>query len=357
VADRLTTDELLTAASDAFRGDRASARSILDGVRARAGERAREAFDQRLGGASGGSRAAPSRPLPALRTSPPPRPAGPMTIRVNGRRSIASATTPAARRDDVELLRRTTAANERALLDEIGHQRKVTARLERATAELSTKVEAIEKRTDQAVMGVVEGLGKFKKQIGPVGGASQVAALAQAAQIQQVSNVVASVQSAAYGERGSVLSSNNLLLAGNQLAWMFAGPALQRLGIMSGATAQLITSLAPLGTLITGGLTLGRSQHVRFVSGVAKFEGTQQTYIESLRPRIADADWEEFSRRVDIPVSVTTFTGVPFTGTAIVRDGVLVISLPGGGGGGFLLLEGPSSGSLAWMVDTGADGG
>ena len=322
MADRLTTDELLAAASDAFRGDRASARSLLAGVRERAGERAREALDRRLGDVA-------SRPMPALRSSPP------------------------ARRDDVERLRRTSAANERALLDEIGYQRKVNARLERENAELSARVAAIEERTDQTLMGVVEGLGQFKKQVGTVG-ASEVAALAQAAQLQQVSGVVASVQSAAYGERGSVLSSNNLLLAGNQLAWMFAGPALQQLGIMSGSTARLIASLAPLGTLITGGLTLGRTQHVRFISGVSTFSATQTTAIESLRHRIAEADWEEFSQRTDVPVSVTTITGGgQFRGTAVVENGVLVIRLPLPRD----MFPLGTSGSVAWMVDTGADGG
>ena len=318
MAGRLTTDELLAAASDAFRGNRTSARSILDGVKERAGQRAREALDQRLGGMIGGT-AAPataSKPLPVLRA---------------------------------------TTANERALLDEMAHQRKVTARLERENAELSAKVEKIEKRSDQALMGVVEGLGQFKKQIGPAG-VSQVAALAQAAQIQQVSGVVASVQSAAYGERGSVFSRNNLLLAGNQLAWMFAGPALQSLGIMSGATAQLVASLAPVGSLVTGGLTLGRTQHVRFISGVSAFMGTQRTVIEQLRNRIAEADWEEFSKRTDIPVSVTTVSGEPFDGSAAVRNGVLVITLPPPGLG-LILLESVPRASVAWMVDTGADGG
>lgn len=355
MADRLTTDELLAAASDAFRGDRLSARSLLDGVKERAGARARGALDQQLGGVPAASSAA--RPLPTLRTSPPSQPSGPMTLRVNGKRTIASTAIPAARRDDVERLRRTTTANERALLDEIAHQRRVTRRLERENAELSSRVEKIEKRTDQALMGVVEGLGQFRKLSGPAVD-SQLAALTQANQLQQLSNVVASVQSAAYGERGSVLSSNNLLLVGNQLAWMFAGPALQRLGIMSGPTAQLISSLAPLGTLITGGLTLGRTQHVRFISGVATLSSSQMTVVESLRSRIADADWAEFSRRTDVPVSVTTLTGGgQFTGTAVVRNGVLVISLPPPPGGLLFFHDSTNTGSVAWMVDTGADGG
>jgi len=321
VADRLTTDELLAAASDAFRGNRTAVQSILDGVKERAGARAREALDQRLSGAIGGSGPAAS--------------------------SSASRALPVLR---------TTTANERALLDEIAHQRKVTRRLERESAELSARVEKIEKRTDQALMGVVEGLGQFKRQAGRAGTAAEVAALQQATQLQQVSSVVASVQSAAYGERGSVLSNNNLLLAANQLVWIFAGPALQRLGIMSGATAQLIASLAPIGSLITGGLTLGRSQHVRFVSGVTSFFGTQRIAIETLRNRIAEADWEEFSKRTDIPVSVTTVSGEPFNGSAAVQNGVLVITLPPPGLG-FILLEGAPSARVAWMVDTGADGG
>lgn len=341
--NRLTADELLAAASDAFRGDRASAHSVLAGLRERAGQRAREI------GSPVTRPSMVSRPTPARRPLQAPAPPRPMTARVDGYTAAVSLRPAAARHDDLEVLRRAVADNERVAFEELAHHGAVIERLERETAALAARVDAIDQRTDQALSGVVEGLGQFKREIGRAGATADVAALKRAAQLQQVQGVVSSVQSAAYGEQGAVLTRNNLALAANQLAWMYAGPALQRLGLVTATQAQLLAAVAPLGSLVTGGLTLGRRQHVRFISGVATFDGTGTPVIESLQPRIADAAFPDFARRTDIPVTATTLNGRPFPGTAVVRNGILVL-VP-------FSTEVDFEGRVAWMVDTGANSG
>ena len=133
-------------------------------------------------------------------------------------------------------------------------------------------------------------------------------------QIQNVTNVVNSVQSAAYGQRGSVLATNNLLLAGNQLFWTFLDPLLQTAGITSATSPSFLARLAPLGSLLTGHVALGNRQHVRFISGLAVFDGTTAVALTSLRNRIGSAFWPEFRRRTNIPVTAA------FVGAGAIRD-------------------------------------
>ena len=321
--------------------NRLSPDELLAGIRERAGQRAREAVRP-----EGPSMIA--RPRPVRHVLDAARPSPQVTARMDGYTAVVALRPPPARHQDLETLRRVMAANERVAFDELSHQGTVIERLERDTAALSARLEELEQRTDQALGSVVEGLGRFQKQIAP-GGAADLAELKQAAQVQQIQSVVTALQSAAYGEQGAVFSRNNLALAANQLAWTYVGPALQRLGVLSGAQAQWVSTLAPLGSLVTGGLTLGRRQHVRFISGVANFNGNMAV-IESLRPRIADADWPQFARRTDIAVNATTTFGTPFPGTAVVRNGVLALVQVGAS-------RAPFRGQVVWLIDTGANGG
>jgi len=81
--------------------------------------------------------------------------------------------------------------------------------------------------------------------------------LAARTEIQKVTNIVNSLQAAAYGERGRLLATNNLMLVANQLFWSFLDPALQRLGVLGAGSATVLSAFAPLGNLISGALLLG----------------------------------------------------------------------------------------------------
>ncbi len=85
--------------------------------------------------------------------------------------------------------------------------------------------------------------------------------LAARMQIQNVTNVINSVQAAAYGQRGRLLATNNLLLAASQLFWNLLDPLLQQAGVLDAVSATALAALAPIGTLMSGEILLGERQH------------------------------------------------------------------------------------------------
>ena len=187
--------------------------------------------------------------------------------------------------------------------------------LQRSHDDLAQKVEALEKRS-KSLSGVLDQLKELPQQ------RLALQSHVQAARMQQVSGVVSNVQAAAFGEKGSVFTRNNLLLAGNQLFWVFLDPVLRRFGVISGTAPSIVTWLAPVGSLLTGQLALANQQHVRFISGVSTVtEGT--VTVETLRDRIADGFYEEFQRRTDIAVTAVALDEAPFVAFASVRQGVL----------------------------------
>jgi hypothetical protein len=243
--------------------------------------------------------------------------------------------------------------------------------LKRSHEDLAQKVDALQEQADRALPRLLDGLTAFEQRLQALksqgrallthGRAAttlsarqdrKVRALAQAARLQQVTAVVSATQAAAYGEKGRLLSTNNLLLAGNQLLWIFIDPLLRTLGIPSGPSPSLATWLAPVGVLVTGHLALGNRQHVRFLSGVATFDGSSPVFLEPLRSRIADSLWPEFQRRTDVPVTTTPLHPAPAVRfAAAVRQGVLMIVM-------VPIDEIPiPTGRVAWMVDTGVDVG
>ena len=244
--------------------------------------------------------------------------------------------------------------------------------LKRSHDELAQKVDALQEQADRALPRLLDGLSALEQRLQAVKAQGQallthgraattlsarqdrkLRALAQTARIQQVTAVMSATQAAAYGEKGRLFSTNNLLLAGNQLLWIFIDPLLRTLGIPSGPAPSLATWLAPVGILVTGHIALGNRQHVRFLSGIATVDGTSPVFLEPLRSRIADSLWPEFQRRTDVPVTTTPLQpalNVRFA--AAVRQGVLVI---------VMVPDDPyvvmAPARVAWMVDTGVDVG
>ena len=242
-----------------------------------------------------------------------------------------------------------------------------------AQSDLAAKVAELEERVDNAVVGMLDNLDGLRKKLkltdrlgqetralqtkASVGMASQQKATqaalrgqAQAAQLQSIHGAIGAMQVAAYGEPGQVFSTNNLLLAGNQAFWGMAESLAKSLGFAeSGPAPGLLAWLAPLGSLATGHLVLGRKQHVRFVSGVASFSASSSRFELSLVDRIAPASRDAFARSTDMPVAVTPLDG--FNGgvsLAIVRNGILIITVTRS------TTTGAGPGRLAWMVDVGA---
>jgi hypothetical protein len=241
------------------------------------------------------------------------------------------------------------AANARQLSATIERQRQKLQQLQRSHDDLAQKVEALEKRS-KSLSGVLDQLKDLPQQ------RLALQSHVQAARMQQVSGVVSNVQAAAFGEKGSVFTRNNLLLAGNQLFWVFLDPVLRRFGVISGTAPSIVTWLAPVGSLLTGQLALANQQHVRFISGVSTVtEGT--VTVEVLRARIADGFYEEFQRRTDIAVTAATLDEAPFVAFGSVRQGVLRLGVTRTEIEVFSPPAPPKPVRVAWIVDTGVGSG
>ena len=369
VPEPLRPEELLASAVGALGAAGPKGPALVREVRQRAAERARDRLEALLSGKA----PAPPRPRRAAvpRTIPRLEPDWPVEVRLpNGRKVRATFTPPVARRHDLAAVARVSAANDREAFATITRQGDALETLRRSHEELVKKVAVLQERADRALFALLQGLASFKQglqafkvrerairterlSVRALAGRQQreLRSLATTARIQQVTAVVNSVQATAYGQRGSILATDNLLLAGNQLLWIFLDPLLRRVGMIEGASPSLATWLAPLGSLVTGHLALGNRQHVRFVSGIATFDGTNSFVSEPLRGRIAEGLWPKFQRRTDVPATAAPLDPLDVPITATVHEGVLRIDLGNGNG------DGNPAGRVAWMVDTGADGG
>jgi hypothetical protein len=374
----VAADELLGLVSDALGSHEPTLEGLLAGVRQRAEERARNALQRRLDAllSSAGGEPPPDRgPTPAAVPAPAPSvaPDQPLEVRLGSGRRLRMALAPAvARRGDLVAVGRVSAANDRRAFAAIRRHGHALASLRQSHEDLVRKVAALEKRADEALVGLlrqvraldgqVEALRVHERALLAQGRSTQrlavrqrrtLQSMAASAHIQKLTAVVASAQSAAYGQKGSALATSNLLLAGNQLLWGFIDPLLRGIGLVHGASPSLLAWLAPLGSLLTGYAVVGSNrQHVRFVSGVANFQPGALSFQDSLRTRIADALWPEFQRRTDVPVTTVALDPGRGPTAGSVQNGVLRITL------GAAFLMGPlGRGRVAWMVDTGVDVG
>jgi hypothetical protein len=272
-----------------------------------------------------------------------------------GATDLITAVSNALRRNGVGIRQTASppaSANGRQLSATIERQRKELQELQRSHDELTRKVDALEKRS-KSLLGALDQLKDLPLQ--RLALQSQV----QAARIQQVTGVVSNIQAAAFGETGKVFTRNNLVLAGNQLFWIFLDPVLRRFGVISGTSPSIVTWLAPVGSLLTGQLALANQQHVRFISGVATVTPGTVTF-DILRDRIADGFWEEFQRRTDVAVTAVVLGQARLVAFAEVRQGVLRVgvTLPDVDP----LLSPPAPPPVqpvrvAWIVDTGVASG
>lgn len=243
--------------------------------------------------------------------------------------------------------------------------------LRQAHIELARKVGELEERANGEALGVLEYLSGLEGRIKKVAGQNRASVIADAATRASVAqqaraqraletmqaihaavNVVSTLQSTAYGQRGSVLSTNNLLLAGNQLLWSYIDPIAKRLGIPLGPSPSALAYWAPLLSLATAWVVLGDRQHVRFISGITVFDTPERRRFEGLRSRIAGRLWPEFQKRADVPVTaqpISPFRDV-FVFAHVDRGTLRLEAVPRDGGR-------PLGLRVAWIVDTGEDVG
>lgn len=253
--------------------------------------------------------------------------------------------------------------------------RRALERLRRSHEELARKVSDLERRADRSLVELLQGLRGLEHRLSRANLQARVfqaqarsvtkvavrqrqalKALKVTERTQRLTSVVNSLQAAAYGQKGSILSTNNLLLAGNQLLWEFIDPLLRKTRLVDRTTASLVARLAPLGTLLTGHAALGNRQHVRFISGVVTIPADGRVAFDNPRAQIADSLWPEFQRRTDVPVTAVAIDPDPggiFVGQ--VTRGLVRIERFDGGSIVFSTIARPIR--VAWMVDTGEDVG
>ena len=356
--------------------------TVIDQARQRARERAREAARDASRDAARRAIGAPARragsssPSPA-RVAALPIPGlakeGPVALRLpNGRRVNAVLSPGIARRSDLAAIARASADNNRRAFGALQAQSAAIDGLKRSQEQLLEEVTQLEKRADDAVLAMSQTFTQSSRQLKQLAAqgtkalakagtaaASAVQTLAVTQQAQNLTNVIGTAQATAYGERGSVLAPNNLLLTGNQLLWTFLAPMSVAFGASAG-TATVLALLSPLGSLLTGFAAVGsrvpEREEERFISDVAVFDPGATEYKESLRRRMSGDLFDKFRTRGDVPVTVNSLDPIsPHQVSAEVKDGELRIKVDTFGG---LKTKVPVVRyRIAWMVDTGAANG
>lgn len=360
--------------ADPFAPDRLT--TVIDGARERARERARDAARRAAGERSSPARTAAPSPQSRVSALPIPEPAkeGPVAVRLpSGRRVNAVLSPGVARRSDLAAIARASADNHRRAFGALRAQGAAIDGLKRSQQQLAEKISQLEKRADDAVLALTQTVTQSSRQLKDLAAEGQkalakagtaattaVQTLAVTQQAQNLTNVIGTAQATAYGERGSVLAPNNLLLTGNQLLWTFLAPMSVALGASAG-TATVLSLLSPLGSLLTGFAAVGsrvpEREPERFISDIAVFDVGKLDYTESLSGRMDNDAFEKFRKRTNVPVTVNSVDPIaPDQASAEVRDGVLHINVVSFGG--IFRGRGPQARyRIAWMVDTGASNG
>jgi hypothetical protein len=412
-----STDELLRATSSALRGEREKLRALASAARKRLedqlGQRVpmalgrrqapswngspKQALDQalaqlrkRVGTPADGSQArdahAAVAPRGARLGAPAPLPPPtlrPVKIRLPNHRWVRGHLAPAAaRRDDLEVLRRITASNTERAFAAIQHNARAIDSLATSQHELAKLVAELQARCDplrlEALFDVVarlelrfrkcrrsqkRALASHRRSVSRQQGALRKTLRLQArsASIQKLNAAATSMQVAAFGTKGNPLAKNNLLVAGNELLWGFFGELLERLGLKQPGQTSAWGWLLPVASLASGQVALGSQQHQRFVSGVAThfaIVGNNAMFSRSLERDIAARLWPSFRRRDDVPVTTVALEPLVSVLTeARVKRGVLTIIVASPDGGEFITTEDLVDARIAWTVDTGVAGG
>jgi hypothetical protein len=242
--------------------------------------------------------------------------------------------------------------------------------LRQAHVELAHKVSQLEERAGGESFEVLKHLSSLEGRVQELAVQNQASSAADSATrtslaqqakaqraletmqtIQAAVGVASTLQSTAYGQRGSLLSANNLLLAGNQLLWTYIDPIAKFLELPVGPAPSPLAYCAPLLSLVTARVVLGDRQHVRFITGITEFGPGEDVRLD-LRSRIADRLWPEFQQRADVTVTAQPLG--PRRNLSVfaeVRHGTLRLNAATRDRAKLQGLR------VAWIVDTGEDVG
>jgi hypothetical protein len=300
-------------------------------------------------------------PLPPPTLAPltpqtlPPPPVSPLSARVVRLRLATGLKPRVAVHADVQRLREHVAATDTQSYQMLLKHARTIDELARRQSSMQSKLDDLQAQCDLALVGGLRGAAatEARLDLGEQRLESQEGALKQAQigtqraldlqestqRAQALNTAIGSAQAAAFGERGSLLATNNLTIAANQLLWGLVDPLLRRLGWWSGSTLH---PSAWLGPLLGGAATqavLTRYPYTDRISGVfvlpARVAPPARSDVAriSLQERVPAAIWEDFKRRDDVVASATVVTEQDDEGdvqvVALVREGTLFLDPTG----------------------------
>ena len=155
----------------------------------------------------------------------------------------------------------------------------------------------------------------------------------QLERVQDLRSAVSTMQGAAYGQRGNVFATNNVLLGGSELLWSSLDGLFRRAGWWSGASPLPLSWIGPVLGLVAGHLTVGDQQFERFVSGELTLRGPGdpdqgRPFVGTLDlvPLVAKGFRDEFRKKASVPASaVITEANVFGVTVAQVAFGTLAV--------------------------------
>ena len=312
------------------------------------------------------------RQVPEVLPARAPKPMSSVEVQLASGRRVRVRMTEVAARRDLEALARTTDENVRRQSATIRRHARAIDTLRREDLDLERRLKAMQAEVDLALVTALRGssgvLEKLSATVERVEAQEQTARVLQdrvrfqdqLARTDRVRAAVSTMQGAAYGERGNVFATNNLLLGASELLWGSIDTLLRRVGLWSDPSPVPLTWVGPLIGLVAGHFTVGQQQFERFISGQLTLEPLSDddadvrrfgyTGTVDLRPHIAPGHWEEFRKKPAVPATAQVVDAGAF-GIAIawVEFGTLQI----------LALSAPAKAALqiTWTVDVEAPGG
>jgi hypothetical protein len=310
--------------------------------------------------------------VPEALSTRPPKPMPSVEMQLASGRRVRVRMSEVAARGDLEAVARTADQNAHRHSATLTQHARALDALRREDLDLDRRLKAVQAQADLALLAALRGssglLEKLSETVQRVEAQEQTSRAlqdrvkfqGQLARTDRVRAAVSTMQGAAYGERGNVFATNNLLLGGSELLWGSIDTILRRFGLWSDPSPVPLTWVGPLIGLVVGHFTVGQQQFERFISGQLTLEPLSDddadvrrfgyTGAVDLRPHVAPGYWDEFRKKPAVPATAQVVDAGAF-GIAIawVEFGTLQI----------LALSAPAKAQLeiTWTVDVEASGG
>jgi hypothetical protein len=311
-----------------------------------------------------------ARQVPEVAPNPPPGPTRSLEMQLASGRSVRVRMPAVASRRELQSVGRVAAQNAHRQSETLARHAQALDALRDRNLQLEQRLDAVQAQADLALLAALRGssslVQKLSETVRRVEAQEQVSRELGAkarfqerlARGQNVRSAVSAMQVAAYGERGNVFATNNLLLGASELLWGSIDTLLRRAGLWSRPDPVPLTWVGPLLGLAVGQVTVGQQQFERFVSGqlqltpLGKGAEVGRFFFRGsldLRPHIAPGFWDEFRQRPAVPATAQVAEArAPGITVALVQFGTLEV---------LALARDVDAVTVTWTVDVEAPGG